>query len=570
MSSETRRATTLGLVASLVWCTLIDAQAQPSPAAVPPQVLTALGTAEPAAESFTLTFFNRNILVLRARVLGRAPRERASVAAHVLHELTAQRITAPVETQSLEAGTLITVASRFVFAVTDSDVDYLSGETRDTVTGAAVTRLRQALREADEARTPVMLARSIARALGLLIVAALVVWALSRVRQFSLASLTEMSRRTIERTEFAAIAGIRTSQLRDFQRRLVNTIVGIAGLVTMYLTLTLILRLFPYTRPWGESMGGFILASVQHVVLGIVGAAPAVFMLVLIVVVARIVARGVGFWCDAIEHGRIQVGWLYPETIRPTRRIFVALVWVVAAIMAYPYIPGSETDAFKGVSVFIGLLMTLGSSGLVNQIMSGFMLTYSRALRVGDFVRIGDVEGTVVQMGVLSTKIKTLRREEVTIPNAVVVAQTTTDYSRAHVDGVYGSTDVTIGYDVPWRQVRSMLLIAAERTGGIRREPAPQVLQTALADFYVRYTLLVCPERQELRQAMLNELHGHIQDLFNEFGVQIMTPTYEGDPDRPKIVKKRDWFAAPARSDASSDMRAGTRTPVPLSRAADR
>jgi small-conductance mechanosensitive channel len=270
-------------------------------------------------------------------------------------------------------------------------------------------------------------------------------------------------------------------------------------------------------------------------------------MVVLIVVVARIAARGVGFWCDAIEQGRTRVNWLYPETVRPTRRIFMALVWLFAAIMAYPYIPGSDTDAFKGISVFVGLLMTLGSSGLVNQIMSGFMLTYSRALRVGDFVRIGDVEGTVVQMGVLSTKINTLRHEEVTIPNAVVVAQTTTDYSRSHTDGVYASTEVTIGYDVPWRQVHSMLLIAAERTEGIRREPAPQVLQAALADFHVRYTLLVCPDRQERRPMLLNELHGQILDVFNEFGVRIMTPTYEGDPDKPKIVPKQGWFAAPAK-----------------------
>ena len=547
MSTVAVRAGSLALLAIVASGTLAEAQAQPSPASLPAQVLSALRTAEPAADSSTLTFFNRDIVILRAKVLGRSPGERASVAAHVLHELEAQRITAPVETRSLEAGTLITVASRFVFAVTDSDVDYLSGETRDTVTQAAVARLRTALHEADESRMPAMITKSIALAIGLLVTCALLVWALARFRRFSVARLTEISTRTIERTELEAISGIRASQLLDFQRRIINTAVTLLGLVTMYVTLTMMLRLFPYTRPWGESMGGFIFQSAQRIVLGIVRAAPNVFMVVLIAVVARIAVRGVGFWCDAIEHGRIRVRWLYPETIRPTRRIFMALVWLFAAIMAYPYIPGSETDAFKGVSVFVGLLMTLGSSGLVNQIMSGFMLTYSRALRVGDFVRIGDVEGTVVQTGVLSTKIRTLRREDVTIPNAVVVAQTTTDYSRSRPDGVYASTEVTISYDVPWRQVRSMLLMAAERTEGIRSEPAPQVLQTALADFYVRYTLLVCPERQELRQVLLTELHGHILDVFNEFGVQIMTPTYEGDPDRPKIVPKQGWFAAPAK-----------------------
>ena len=551
------RFRTLGLIVILSFGALVTAHAQPPPVSLPEWVGPALRTAEPSGEPYTLTFFNRDIVVLRAKVLQRSPRERATAAAHVLHDFASRRMTTPVEAHSLDGGTLITVASRFVVAITDRDIDYLSGESRDTVTTAAVARLRLALSEAEESRTAAALTRSTVRALGLLALGILMLWALARTRRLSITRLTDVFRRTLERTDLAAFTGIRAASLLDFQRRLVTTAATIVGLVTMYLTLTMILRQFPFTRPWGESMGGFILASAQHVVLSIVRAAPNIFMVVLIVVVARIAIRAVGFWCDAVEQGRTRVAWLYPETIRPTRRILMALVWLFAAVMAYPYIPASETDAFKGVSVFVGLLMTLGSSGLVNQIMSGFMLTYSRALRVGDFVRIGDVEGTVVQMGVLSTKVTTVRREEVTIPNAVVVAQTTTDYSRSRTDGVYVSTAVTVGYDVPWRQVRALLMLAAQRTAGVRRGPAPQVLQTALEDFHVRYTLLICPERQELRAVMLDELHGHIQDLFNEFGVQIMTPTYEGDPDRPKLVAKGNWFAAPAQPESHRLSRPG-------------
>jgi small-conductance mechanosensitive channel len=122
--------------------------------------------------------------------------------------------------------------------------------------------------------------------------------------------------------------------------------------------------------------------------------------------------------------------WIHPETAQPTRRLLTALLWLFAIVMAYPYLPGSQTEAFKGVSVFLGLILTLGSSGVVNQIMSGFMITYSRALRLGDFVRAGDVEGTVMHLGVLSTKIRTVFSEEVTVPNAVIIGQTITDYSR--------------------------------------------------------------------------------------------------------------------------------------------
>ncbi len=202
------------------------------------------------------------------------------------------------------------------------------------------------------------------------------------------------------------------------------------------------------------------------------------------------------------------------------------------------------------MSVFVGLMVTFGSSGIVNQIMSGFMITYSRALRVGDFVRIGDNEGVVSHLGVLSVKMKTLRREDVTIPNAVVVSQTATDFSRfGESEGVFTATSVTIGYDAPWRQVESLLLQAAERTDGIRAEPKPMVIQAALEDFYVKYTLLFCLERQERRPLVLNALHANIQDRFNEYGVQIMSPHYVLDPSAPKVVPKQNWYSAPARAD---------------------
>jgi small-conductance mechanosensitive channel len=218
--------------------------------------------------------------------------------------------------------------------------------------------------------------------------------------------------------------------------------------------------------------------------------------------------------------------------------------------MAFPYVPGSDTDAFRGISVALGLMVTLGSSGLVNQVMSGLVVTYSRALRLGDFVRIGDVEGTITDVGLLSTKLRTLKAEEITIPNAVVVSQTTTDYSR-YPEAVLTAASITVGYNVPWRQAHALLLLAAERTPGVRREPIPRVMQLALEDVRVNYTLIFCLEDQQLRNVALSALHAHILDLFNEYGVQIVTPNYEADPPEPKVVPKADWFAAPARPDST-------------------
>jgi small-conductance mechanosensitive channel len=333
----------------------------------------------------------------------------------------------------------------------------------------------------------------------------------------------------------------------EFLDRALELITIILAVIVLYSWATFVLRRFPYTRPVGESLRTLLTQSGATLIRRVIDSLPDVIMVVLIVIATRFVVRLSTYFFDAVEHGRIEVPWLYPETAQPTRRIVSALLWLLAVVAAYPYMPGSSSDAFKGVSVFVGLMVSLGSTGIMNQIMSGLTITYSRAFRVGDFVRIGEVEGTVAHLGVLSLKIKTGRREEVTIPNAIVVSASTTNYSRfAEREGVQVATSISIGYDTPWRQVEALLLLAADRTRGVRREPQPDIRKTDLHDFYIQYTLLVCLEHPHLRVATLHALHGNILDAFNEYGVQITSPNYEADPERPKVVPPAKWFAAPA------------------------
>jgi small-conductance mechanosensitive channel len=250
---------------------------------------------------------------------------------------------------------------------------------------------------------------------------------------------------------------------------------------------------------------------------------------------------------EAAKRGQIKIPGVYADTLAPTRRIVVILLWLIGFVVAYPYLPGSDSEAFKGVTVFVGLMISLGSSSVVNQMMSGLTITYSRALHINDFVRIGDVEGTVVAVGTLSTKLKTPRGEDVNIPNAVVVSDMTTNYSRSdRGDDAFFSTKVTVGYDTPWRQVKALLILAAERTPGVRRQPTPLVWQTALQDFYVQYTLLVALDEPSQCATVLDVLHANILDAFNEYDVQIMSPNYQLDPHTRKTVPVSQWYAAPA------------------------
>jgi small-conductance mechanosensitive channel len=509
--------------------------------------------AERADESYSLTFFNREIVRLRARVVGRRPSERALGAARLLHELVAQRATTPVESQSFQGASMITVGSRGVLMLTGADVDDLAGETLDGVTAQTVARLRRALDEAAEAHEPRILVKEAATAATAAAVALLVMWILGRARRRIGDALGALSERKIAGIGIAAVDAPSASRVLRLQRRAIDVAFTTADLLVIYGTTTFVLQRFPYTRAWGESMSGFLLMTVERLGLDAVRALPGLVTVAIILAVTRFLVRLAGAWFTAVEQGQAQPRWLHPDTAQPTRRLVTALLWVFAAVVAYPYMPGSQTEAFKGVSVFLGLMVTLGSSGLVNHVMSGFMITYSRAVRVGDFVRIGDVEGTVTHLGVLSTKVRSLWSEEVTIPNAVVVSQTTTDYSRAgDAGGVFTPTSVTIGYDAPWRQVHALLLLAAERTPGLRAVPKPLVVQASLEDFYVKYTLLVSLQEQRARLFTLDALHANIQDLFNEHGVQIMSPNYVLDPAAPKVVPKERWFAAPADSAPTS------------------
>jgi small-conductance mechanosensitive channel len=297
-----------------------------------------------------------------------------------------------------------------------------------------------------------------------------------------------------------------------------------------------------------------LLHALEDVGLACVHAAPGLFFVVVIFFITRLLVRAIGLFFHAIEEERITVPGLHADTALPTRRIVVVIVWVLALAVAYPFLPGSKSEAFKGISVLFGIMISLGSSGTINQLASGLTLMYSRALRVGDYVQIQNIEGTVTGMSLLTVRIRTVKRVEVSIPNAVVVAAETKNYSRlGGREGVIVHSTVTIGYSAPWRQVHAMLIQAAQRTAGIKKQPVPFVHQTSLDDFYVSYQVNGHLEDPHTRLRVLADLHRHIQDVFNEYGVQIMSPHYENDPATGSpVVPKSRWYAAPATPEADA------------------
>lgn len=488
----------------------------------------------------TLTLVNRDIVVLRAAILGRSSADRVYSAGLLLRQIAE---TGPVQVtmRSIDGALMLSANGHDMFAILPLDVDELAGETLDGKGQAAVAHLQQALDEMVEAQAPGLWIRHTIAAAGATALFLAVMWALARARRRASGWLTAATKQRVSDVVVEGTGVIRYGQ------RAINILCGAIVLLTGYVWLGFVLRRFPYTRPWGDTIKFFLVDRIEWLALGGARAVPGLATVAIIVIVTRICAQIVKRLFDAVEHGQLQIHGLYPDTVAPTRKLITALLWVFALVVAYPFLPGSGTDAFKGVSVFVGVIISLGSTGVVNQVMSGLTVVYSRALRVGDYVRVGEIEGTVSHLGTLSTKVETPLGEEVTIPNTVVIAREVTNYSRnLDTTDVRVPASVTIGYDTPWRQVEALLLLAASRTAGVRTAPAPVVLQYGLNDFYVQYTLLVVLKEPTTRLYVLSVLHANIQDAFNEFGVQIMSPHYLGDPSAAKVVAKDRWSAAPA------------------------
>jgi small-conductance mechanosensitive channel len=505
-------------------------------------------TAFTPADGAPIVVWNRTLITLRAPFGGLTPAERAEAAEHriagAIETMRPTQLSSTWVAADGAEGVLIRSGTLILFGILPADIDgdraAVEREGRRVV--ADLGSILEA--RAESHRLPKRIRSIGVSALALLVFVALA-WAAGRARhdlhgRIDALAAQHAARKQKHGLDLRPIAWGALRLLVDLVRLVV--VLGLA-----YLTLSLVLRQFPYTQPWGETLGGYVFDAASKLGDAFVASIPSLATLVLIWLVTRGVVRIVGAWFGAIESGAIESEWMDAPTAGATRRLVVTGIWLFALTVAYPYIPGSETAAFKGVSVFVGLMLSLGSAGALSQIVSGFVVLYSRAIRAGDFVRIGDHEGVVIELGLLSLKLVTRRREEITVPNTLLAGTPVENYTRqAREKGLVVATTVTIGYDAPWRQVHALLQLAASRTPDVQTEPAPFVLQTALSDFYTQYQLNVVIARPTDRPFVLSRLHAEIQDAFNEFGVQIMSPNFEAQPEHKVWVPREQWNAEPA------------------------
>jgi small-conductance mechanosensitive channel len=322
---------------------------------------------------------------------------------------------------------------------------------------------------------------------------------------------------------------------------------ALAVLFLIYGFANFALSLFPQTRYAAHTMFALVAAPLGGMVDAVIAFIPDLVFLVVVFLITRYalkLARGV---FTAIDNKRLQIKGFEADWAWPTYRLVRIGIIIFALVIAYPFIPGSDSAAFKGISVMLGILFSLGSTSVISNVIAGYTMTYRRAFRIGDRVKIGDTVGDVKEMRVLVTHLRTPKNEEVVIPNSTILNGEVTNYSTMARDlGLILHTTVGIGYDVPWRQVEAMLLLAAEHTEGFLKEPRPFIRHQSLGDYAVDYELnAYCGDASQMN-TLYTEMRRNIQDVFNENGVQIMSPAYKGDPAEPKVVPKERWYTPPA------------------------
>jgi len=462
---------------------------------------------------------------------------------------------APESVRAVPAENMVNIVAGdlVLLGVTNADAQ-LEALDRDVLAAAYVVRIQRALSSYREARQPAVLLRGVRQAAvaTVALLAALIGlgWVYRRLE-------ARFGRRVDEK--------IRSLQIQSFEilraQRIRGAVRGVLGLlrfaviaVLVYFWLQLVLSSFPATHSLAARLLGMVTEPIALMVVGLVAALPDLAFLLVLFLLTRWSLRLARLFFDAVDKGHVTIAGFEPEWALPTYRIVRMVGIALAAVVAYPYIPGSRSAAFQGISLFLGVMLSIGSSSFVSNIIAGYSMTYRRAFRVGDRIRVGDITGDVTEVRLQVTHLRSLKNEEIVVPNSTLLNSSVVNYTAlARSHGLILHTTVGIGYETPWRQVEAMLLLATGRTPGLAREPAPFVLQRALGDFCVSYELNAYCNEPSRMALLYSELHRSILDVFNEYGVQIMTPSYESDPTQPKLVPKEQWWTAPAAPPSGTD-----------------
>ena len=433
-----------------------------------------------------------------------------------------------IEAVKTSYGARMALGPRILFYITRRDIAPSDTTSPMTLAESLVPAVRSGIERERNRLRPLYLARSALIALGIVLIFGLLARFAMRLErragEFAGRHVAEL----LGRTSVHSLGILEPSRLAAIVKRLGDLVFAAGMLVVGYAALSIIFSLFPWTQGWSHQLVGFAVAGLRAAWSATVAALPRLVAIAAILYAAKYVIALAGSVLDAAGRGDIALPGLHAELAKPTKQLLRVFLWASTLVIIYPLFPGSDTIAFRGVSVLLGAVLSLGSTGLIQDLLAGLVLIYSRSYRVGERIGTSDVVGDVVSLGLVTTRLRTIKNEEVTISNSQVLRSSATNYSRLATEGpgLILHTSVTIGYDSPWRTVHRLLIEAAQATEGIEADPAPFVLQRALSDFYIEYEINATTRDASRSAVLYGLLHQNIQDSFQRGGVEIMSPHY--------------------------------------------
>lgn len=526
------------MIRRVLWLALIVALAVHGQDTGKPPESTLGGSGAP------VVFRDQTLFTVNTRVGAFTPEARATAIAARLERVISDpfKPLPPLQIVLQENSTDVVCGETILLSITDEDAK-AEGLTRDELAKRRVEIITPVL----QAQTWLAKLKSLALSILWTLLATAGGFAVYR----GLGALFRRIRERIHAIPEGRFPGIRIQRLelvspqrmRHLTGRALGLLRAILLLASGYAYLSLIFSFFPATRGLAEKLFHLASGPLARIWDAIWGYLPNLFFLLLIAVLTRYLLKLIHLIFKGIGTESLTVPGFHPDWAEPTYRLSRILVFAFALIVAFPYLPGSGSDAFKGVSLFLGVLFSLGSTGIVGNVVAGVMITYMRPFKLGDRIAVGDTVGDVVEKSLLVTRIRTIKNVDVTIPNSTLLGAQVQNFSANAMDrGLILHTTVTIGYDAPWRTVHGLLISAAQATEGILQDPAPFVLQTSLDDFYVSYQINVFTREASRQAALYSELHANIQEKFNEAGVEIMSPHYRAERDGNQTTIPADYL----------------------------
>lgn len=489
-------------------------------------------------------FFNDSLFFIYSKLGSFSAKDRADAISKRVNNLAGNFRFSPDSLKLTEAETTVDIVFQETIIMSVSENDALwNNATKAGLAEAYRKKIGDAVLKYNDATSFNTLAKEIGLALLVIIIIIIAIKYIGRAFKW-------LSKK-ISAQEGKRIKGIRFKNYILFDaKRQVNVLLNVSAvlkwffiLLVIYIALPILFGIFPWTKNFADTLFGYILNPLKKIAAGFWDYLPNLITIIVIIFVFRYALKGIRFLKSEIENGDLKIPGFYPDWANPTYQIVRVLVFAFMVIVIFPYLPGSESPVFRGVSVFLGFLFTFGSAGSLSNIIAGLVLTYMRLFVIGDRVKIGEVVGDVIEKSLLVTRIRTIKNEIISIPNSTVMSSHTINYSSDAVDkGLIMHTTVTIGYDVPWKDMHQALLNAASRTDLLLKDPEPFVLQTSLDDFYVSYQINAYTKEPNKQAVIYSQLHQNIQDCCNEAGIEILSPHYRAMRDGNMTTIPADYL----------------------------